>query len=106
MTIRDNAPAEFIRGPVSILVGSCNASIEPLPVRAFGTVAEVYVRPERRSRGVGLALMAEARGLASTCDWCRREVTTPPLPEFAMTLAFCEREGFSIAGGRKLTATV
>jgi hypothetical protein len=29
-------------------------------------------------------------------------VTTPPLPPFEKTLAFYEREGFAIAGGRKL----
>ena len=75
-------------------------------MRAFGTIAEFYARPEYRSRGVGLALMAEARALASTRDWRRLEVTTPPLPEFARTWVFYEREGFSIAGGRKLTATV
>ena len=69
---------------------------------AFGTIAELYVRPEYRSRGVGLALMAEARALATTRDWRRLEVTTPPLPEFDRTLAFYEREGFSITGGRKL----
>lgn len=69
---------------------------------AFGTIAELYVRPEYRSRGVGRALMAEARALATTRDWRRLEVTTPPLPEFDRTLAFYEREGFSITGGRKL----
>ncbi len=29
-------------------------------------------------------------------------MTTPPLPPFEKTLAFYEREGFAIAGGRKL----
>jgi hypothetical protein len=34
--------------------------------------------------------------------WRRLEVTTPPLPQFDGTMAFYQREGFSIAGGRKL----
>lgn len=36
MKILDDAQTEFITGPVSILVGSCNASLEPSLVRAFG----------------------------------------------------------------------
>lgn len=50
--------------------------------------------------------MAEARALATTRDWRRLEVTTPPLPEFDRTLAFYEREGFSITGARKLKAAL
>jgi hypothetical protein len=30
------------------------------------------------------------------------EVTTPPLPQFDIALAFYERESFEITGGRKL----
>jgi hypothetical protein len=41
-------------------------------------------------------LFGKARG------WKRLEVTTPPLPQFEKTLAFYEREGFAITGGRKL----
>ena len=63
---------------------------------AFGTIPELYVRPEYRSSNVGLSLISHARG------WKRLEVTTPPLPQFDKTLAFYEREGFAISGGRKL----
>jgi hypothetical protein len=38
--------------------------------------------------------------------WKRLEVTTPPLPQFDATLAFYEREGFEISGGRKLKAVI
>ena len=52
--------------------------------------------------GVGAALLAQARRLGQLRGWRRLEVTTPPLPEFDRTLAFYQREGFSISGGRKL----
>ena len=69
---------------------------------SFGTIQELYVRPAYRSAGVGRGLIAAAREFGRSRDWKRLEVTTPRLPEFDRTLAFYEREGFSIAGGRKL----
>ena len=69
---------------------------------AFGTIAELYVRSEQRSRGVGKMLIAKAKQLAVARAWRRLEVTTPPLPQYDRTLKFYEQEGFSIAGGRKL----
>jgi len=69
---------------------------------AFGTIAELYVRPELRSLHVGQQLIQAARAFGRTRQWKRLEVTTPPLPQFERTLAFYEREGFSVAGGRKL----
>jgi ribosomal protein S18 acetylase RimI-like enzyme len=68
----------------------------------FGTIPELYVRPEFRSMGLGQRLVSRAKAFASTRGWRRLEVTTPPLPQFDRTLAFYEREGFSVAGGRKL----
>lgn len=68
----------------------------------FGTIPELYVRPEHRARGVGLQLTSRAKSFGTSRDWTRLEVTTPPLPQFDRTLAFYEREGFSIAGGRKM----
>lgn len=69
---------------------------------AFGTIPELYVRPEYRSNGLGIRLVAEAKSFGASRGWKRLEVTTPPLPQFERTLAFYEREGFSITGGRKL----
>lgn len=69
---------------------------------AFGTIPELYVHPGFRSQSVGKALLEQAKSFALTRGWKRLEVTTPPLPQFDKTLAFYEREGFSIAGGRKL----
>lgn len=68
----------------------------------YGTIPEFYVRPAHRSKGVGAALLEQARRLGQSRGWRRLEVTTPPLPEFDRTLAFYRHEGFSISGGRKL----
>lgn len=68
----------------------------------FGTIPELYVRPAFRSRGIGAALLAEARRFAESRRWARLEVTTPPLPQFERTLAFYERHRFSVSGGRKM----
>ena len=68
----------------------------------FGTIPELYVRPAFRSCNVGTALVAEATKLSRVRRWTRLEVTTPPLPQFDRTLAFYERQGFSISGGRKM----
>lgn len=69
---------------------------------AMGTIPELYIRPGRRSQQVGLRLLAAAKAFGAARGWKRLEVTTPPLPQFARTLAFYEREGFAITGGRKL----
>ncbi len=68
----------------------------------FGTIPELFVRPGHRSRGIGTALLDEAKRFAASKHWMRLEVTTPPLPQFERTLAFYQRHGFSISGGRKL----
>lgn len=68
----------------------------------FGTIPEFYVRPEYRTNGLGLRLLSQAKSLGRSRGWTRLEVTTPPLPQFDRTLAFYQREGFAISGGRKL----
>lgn len=73
---------------------------------AFGTIPELYVRPEYRTNGLGLRLVAEAKSFGASRGWTRLEVTTPPLPQFDRTLAFYEREGFAISGGRKLKVSL
>lgn len=69
---------------------------------AFGTMAELYVCPTYRSHGIGKMLIDESKDFGKSRGWSRLEVTTPPLPQFDATLAFYEREGFEISGGRKL----
>ncbi|MFH1495403.1 MAG: GNAT family N-acetyltransferase, partial [Pseudomonadota bacterium] len=68
----------------------------------FGTIPEFFVRPAFRSQNVGLRLVEQAKVFGRSRGWKRLEVTTPPLPQFDKTLAFYEREGFAITGGRKL----
>ena len=68
----------------------------------YGTIPEFYVRPSHRSRGIGSALIAQSKTIAQGRGWRRLEVTTPPLPQFDRTLAFYQRHGFTISGGRKL----
>lgn len=69
---------------------------------AFGLIPEFYVAPGHRGAGVGLGLLAAAVAHGRSRGWSRLEVTTPPLPAFERTLAFYEREGFSVSGGLKL----
>lgn len=69
---------------------------------AFGTIPEFFVRPGYRSQNVGQRLVEQARDFGKERGWKRLEVTTPPLPQFDRALAFYEREGFSVTGGRKL----
>ena len=69
---------------------------------AFGTIPELYIRPEHRTNALGLRLVSQAKSFGVLRGWTRLEVTTPPLPQFDRTLAFYEREGFAISGGRKL----
>ena len=69
---------------------------------AFGTIPELYIRPAYRANGLGFELVSCAKAFGASRGWTRLEVTTPPLPQFDRTLAFYEREGFAISGGRKL----
>lgn len=73
---------------------------------AFGVIPELYVRPEFRSQGIGATLLDHAVTYGASQGWSRLEVTTPPLPVFSRTLAFYEKQGFSVAGGKKLKRTL
>ncbi len=69
---------------------------------AYGTMPELYVRPNWRSKHIGNALLNKAAEFAIDKNWHRIEVTTPPLPEFDRTLKFYQENGFEITGGKKL----
>lgn len=68
----------------------------------FATIQEFYVQPPWRSRGIGARLIEAAAALAQERGWRRLELCTPPLPQFDRSLAFYERQGFEITGGRKM----
>ncbi len=69
---------------------------------ALATVQEVYVLPQRRSHGVGAALMASIHEMGITRQWKAIDLTTPPLPEFERSVKFYEGQGFRVVGGRKM----
>jgi len=73
---------------------------------AYGTMPELYVRPKWRSQQTGNKLLKVVSDFAKNKSWHRIEVTTPPLPEFERTLEFYQRNGFEIAGGRKLKVDI
>ena len=73
---------------------------------AYGTIPELYIKPEYRSLNIGKDLLEKARDFAGIRKWKRLEVTTPPLPEFERTLSFYETNNFEISGGRKLKTDI
>lgn len=73
---------------------------------AYGTMSELYVRPQWRSQSVGNMLLQTVDAFGREKGWSRIEVTTPPLPEFGRKLRFYEANGFSVTGGRKLKRDV
>jgi GNAT superfamily N-acetyltransferase len=89
-------------GPQAVGFASVYGSRAIYAEGVFGTIPELYVRPEYRQRGIGKKLIEALEALGVQRGWERLEVTTPPLPEFHGTLAFYEREGFTVTGGRKL----
>lgn len=72
------------------------------PEGAYGTIPELFGRPNWRSGTIGRKLLQKAIGFGASKGWKRLEVTTPPLPEFDKTLSFYQVNGFEISGGRKL----
>ena len=68
----------------------------------YGTIPELFVKQEHRTKGIGKMLIEEALQFAKSKGWTRLEVTTPPIPPFEETLQFYETHGFSITGGKKL----
>lgn len=69
---------------------------------AYGTIPELFVRPEYRSKGIGEQLLRAIANAGRERGWQLLEVTTPPIPEFDRTVSFYEKSGFKITGGRKL----
>jgi GNAT superfamily N-acetyltransferase len=66
----------------------------------FGEISELYVMPERRSRGVAALLLEAGAALGRSRGWQRLEVGAPIQPAWSKTLAFYVREGFEETGPR------
>ncbi|MCB2128251.1 MAG: GNAT family N-acetyltransferase [Rhodobacteraceae bacterium] len=66
----------------------------------FGEITELYVTPALRSRGVAAALVARAQAHGRLRGWKRIEVGAPEQPQWARTLAFYRRAGFTEIGPR------
>ena len=69
---------------------------------AFGIIQEFYVLPDYRSKKIGKELIHEIVLFAKSKNWKRLELCTPPVPEFAKTVAFYKANGFEITGGYKM----
>jgi GNAT superfamily N-acetyltransferase len=68
----------------------------------FGTVAELYVRPEYRRRGIGHWLLEQAKSHARSHRWTSLQLAMPASVQPGGALAFFERKRFADAGGRKM----
>jgi len=66
----------------------------------YGTINELYVRPEFRSNGAGPQLLAEAVRIGRAQGWDRMEVGAPSVPRWARTVAFYKDNGFVEIGPR------
>ena len=69
---------------------------------AFGIIQEFYVSPEYRSQNIGKELIEAIISFATTKNWKRLELCTPPIPEFNRTVDFYKSNGFEITGGYKM----
>ena len=49
---------------------------------AFGTIPELYVRPEHRTKGLGLHYVSQAKSFGASRGWTCLGVMTPLLPQF------------------------
>lgn len=66
----------------------------------FGEITELYVTPSRRSEGIAAKLLTRATEEGRARGWARIEVGAPGQPQWARSLAFYLREGFSEVGPR------
>lgn len=66
----------------------------------FGVIREFYVIEEKRSSGIGKALLQSAIECAQRNGWKRLEVTPPHQEAWKRTYNFYRREGFTEIGPR------
>src|SRR5262245_46299575 len=65
---------------------------------AYGVINEMYVAPDRRSAGVGAALIEAAAAYGRGRGWKRIDVTAPESPRWQRTRRFYETQGFRFTG--------
>lgn len=68
---------------------------------AYGTLNELWVAPEHRSRGVGHQVIEHCREFGRARGWPRIDVTAPPDARWDRSYAFYQDQGF-VGTGRKL----
>ena len=66
----------------------------------FGEISELYVDEDRRSGGLGAALIRAAIDLAQARSWSMLEVGAPHVPRWQKTVDFYVRNGFRTVGPR------
>ena len=66
----------------------------------FGTITELYIAPEHRSRGLAPRLIEATVALARQRGWRRLEVGAPDVPRWQRTVDFYLKEGFVEVGPR------
>ena len=66
----------------------------------YGVIAEMYVRPAFREKGVGRALLVQSMTIASDKGWHRLEVTAPEDDAADAAARFYERGGFRFSGSK------
>ncbi|MER2190380.1 MAG: GNAT family N-acetyltransferase [Solibacillus sp.] len=105
------AALQFLQSPKSIVfaakyenhyVGLLTA-VESVAIYAngtYGVIQELYVLKEARSLAVGHQLIYAVKCYAEKNNWKRLEVTTPDPTEWARTVAFYEKQGFTSIGLR------
>ncbi|BCH26915.1 GNAT family N-acetyltransferase [Mesorhizobium sp. L-8-3] len=66
----------------------------------FGYISELYVRPEKRSKGIAPQLLEVASREGHARGWKRLELAAPRQPKWKRTLDFYLRNGFEELGPR------
>lgn len=66
----------------------------------FGEISELYIEPEKRSRGIAPHLLSFAQEEGRARGWKRIEVGAPSQPRWDRTLGFYLANGFEEVGPR------
>jgi GNAT superfamily N-acetyltransferase len=64
----------------------------------YGTINEMYVKPDYRCQNIGKRLIDEAKAFARKNKWERLDVTAPIEERWLRTIDFYENHGFGFTG--------